>query len=50
MRELKLFKDGNQWCVLEGENLHVGVAGFGNTPKEAFSEYLENVKKEQTDN
>ena len=26
------FKDGDVWCVLWGENLAVGVAGFGNTP------------------
>lgn len=24
--------DGNQWCVLYGENLHDGIAGFGDTP------------------
>ena len=25
----RAFKDGNQWCVLSGENLQEGVAGFG---------------------
>lgn len=24
--------DGNQWCVLYGENLQDGVAGFGDSP------------------
>lgn len=24
--------DGNQWCVLFGENLQDGVAGFGSSP------------------
>lgn len=24
--------DGNQWCVLYGENLMEGIAGFGDTP------------------
>ena len=24
--------DGNQWCVLYGEDLQNGVAGFGDTP------------------
>lgn len=24
--------DGNQWCVLYGDNLQDGVAGFGDTP------------------
>lgn len=28
--EIKI--DGNQWCVLFGENLQDGVAGFGDTP------------------
>lgn len=27
--------DGNQWCVLYGENLQDGVAGFGDTAFEA---------------
>lgn len=27
-----LTKDGNMWCALHGENLQVGVAGFGETP------------------
>jgi len=31
----KLSKDGNQWCVLYGENLHDGVAGFGDSPDKA---------------
>lgn len=30
-----VFLDGNQWCALYGENLQMGVAGFGNTPDEA---------------
>lgn len=28
----RIFIDGNQWCVLHGENLQDGVAGFGDTP------------------
>ena len=31
----KVFPDGNQWCVLYGENLQDGVCAFGNTPAEA---------------
>lgn len=27
-----VFPDGNQWCCLYGEDLAVGVAGFGDTP------------------
>lgn len=33
---LEPVKDGNQWCVLYGENLQVGIAGFGDTPYEAM--------------
>ena len=28
----KIFIDGDMWCVLYGENLQDGVAGFGKTP------------------
>ena len=28
----RIFMDGNKWCVLYGENLQDGVAGFGNSP------------------
>jgi hypothetical protein len=31
----KVFIDGDQWCVLYGENLQDGVAGFGETPAKA---------------
>jgi hypothetical protein len=29
-------KDGDKWCVLYGENLQEGIAGFGATPDEAI--------------
>lgn len=28
----RIFPDGSQWCVLYGENLQEGVAGFGKSP------------------
>jgi hypothetical protein len=28
-------KDGNMWCVLYGEDLQEGIAGFGPTPLDA---------------
>lgn len=31
-----LTKDGDMWCALHGENLQVGVAGFGPTPAMAL--------------
>jgi len=35
----KIYKDGNQWCVLYGENIQDGIAGFGNTPHEAVIDW-----------
>ena len=31
-----LSADGDQWCALYGDNLQVGVAGFGETPEKAM--------------
>ena len=28
----KIYKDGDQWCVLYGDDLQTGIAGFGDTP------------------
>lgn len=43
-------KDGNQWCVLYGDNLQDGVAGFGDSPEEAVKSFnkawAEPLKKE----
>jgi hypothetical protein len=35
----KITKDGNEWCVLYGEDLQSGIAGFGNTPHEAVMDW-----------
>lgn len=35
----KVFPDGNQWCVLYGDNLQEGVAGFGDTPHAASHDF-----------
>ncbi len=37
-------RDGNQWCVLLGENLPEGIAAFGDTPEQA----IENFQQEMT--
>lgn len=34
-----LYKDGNQWCYLLGDNLQTGVAGFGDTPALAMYDF-----------
>jgi len=31
-----LTKDGDQWCVLYGENIIEGIVGFGDTPQSAI--------------
>jgi hypothetical protein len=35
----KLSMDGNQWCALYGDNLQEGVAGFGDAPAKAMSDF-----------
>lgn len=35
----KLYKDGDQWCVLYGENIQEGIAGFGSTPLKAILDW-----------
>jgi len=35
----KLFIDGNQWCILYGETIQDGIAGFGDTPYKAVLDF-----------
>lgn len=35
----RVFTDGNQWCALYGESLQDGVAGFGDTPAKAATDF-----------
>lgn len=35
----KIFPDGNKWCALYGDNLHEGVAEFGDTPAQAAAQF-----------
>ena len=32
----RLFRDGNQWCALLGENIQDGAVGFGDSPDAAM--------------
>lgn len=32
----KLTKDGNAWCALYGDDLQVGISGWGDTPAKAL--------------
>ena len=33
------FRDGNQWCVLLGDDLQAGIAGFGDSPAQAVAAF-----------
>jgi hypothetical protein len=35
----RLFRDGDQWCALYGQNIQDGVAAFGKTPDEAMRNF-----------
>jgi len=39
MLKPKIFKDGNEWCVLYGDNIQDGIAGFGATPNKALFDW-----------
>ena len=42
----KLYQDGDKWCVLYGENIMLGVAGFGDTPYLAILDFNKSWGKE----
>lgn len=35
IKKPRVFKYGDQWCALYGENIQEGVCGFGVSPEEA---------------
>ena len=35
----KVYPDGDMWCALYGDDLQMGVAGFGETPALACSDF-----------
>jgi hypothetical protein len=41
---VKIFLDGNQWGALVGENITVGVAGFGYSVNEAMMELTKQME------
>ncbi len=43
MLPVKIYPDGNQWCVLWGENIQEGVGGFGDTPILAIMDFNRNI-------
>lgn len=42
----KVFRDGDKWCALYGENIMEGISGFGNTAAEAVAEFEHNYFSE----
>ena len=40
-----IYPDGDMWCVLLGDDLQVGIAGFGKTPSEAAYAFDEAWRK-----
>ena len=41
-----LAQDGNQWCVLAGDNLQEGICGFGATPMQAVDNFRDDFYNE----
>lgn len=37
------FMDGNQWCILKGDNIQVGVVGFGDTKEDALINFIKDI-------
>ena len=46
---IKVFKDGNMWCALTGDDLESGIAGFGTTPVDAIRDLCDSIEKESMD-
>lgn len=43
---IKLFRDGNLWCVLYGENIQEGICVFGETQFKALREFADTWQSE----
>ena len=41
MNIISIYLDGDQWCALLGEDLQVGITGFGPTPKQALENLID---------
>jgi len=35
----RIFRDGDMWCCLLGDDLQVGVVGFGESPSKAVQDF-----------
>jgi len=41
--------DGDKWCVLYGDNLQVGISGFGDSPWAAMSAFHDAMLTKRAD-
>lgn len=41
------YLDGNSWCVLLGDDIQVGICGFGDTPATAIFAFEDAMHKAQ---
>jgi len=37
--KIQIYRDGDQWCVLYGDNIVEGICVFGDTIQKALSEF-----------
>ncbi|GEA16789.1 hypothetical protein E308F_30350 [Moorella sp. E308F] len=44
MVNIKLFRDGDMWCALLGEDLMEGVVGFGKTALKALKALVQAIE------
>ena len=35
----KIYQDGSKWCVLYGDDMQIGIVGFGETPQKAVMDW-----------
>lgn len=41
-----VYRDGDKWCVLCGDNIQVGICGFGDTVAEALAAFQKNWERD----
>jgi len=46
-QSLEISKDGDEYCVLLGNNLMEGVSGFGKTMRSAMNNFSDNFDNKQ---
>ncbi len=46
LSNFRMQKDGDQWMCISGENLQIGIGGFGKTKYEAWNDFINNYIKE----